>query len=210
MQVFDELLAVAERLLGPDGCPWDQTQNFFTLQPYVLEEAHEVVDAVDRNIDAQIVEELGDLLYTIVFYATLARKEGRFTMQEVIEAVKAKLIRRHPHVFGEVKVEHIDEIVANWEKIKKEEKGGQKDRHPLGDIPIKLPSLVRSQKVIRQMVRSQWPWLQERIKNAKPATETEIGERLFQEVICAEACGVDAESALRRVLAQHESIYCGE
>lgn len=207
MEVFDELLAVAEKLLGPEGCPWDQTQNFFTLQPYVLEEAHEVVDAVDQNVDDRIIEELGDLLYTIVFYATLARKEGRFTIQEIIESVKAKLIRRHPHVFGEVKVEHIGEIMANWERIKKEEKGDKADRHPLDDIPSKLPSLVRCQKVVRHMARSGWAVLEEKMKKLPSGTEGEIGENLFQEVVRAEASGVDAESALRRVLAQHEAQY---
>ena len=142
MKEFDDLIAVAEKLLSPEGCPWDHKQTFLSLQPYVLEEAHEVIEAVDSGEDEQIVEELGDLLYTVIFYGKLAEKEGRFATVDIIKAVKEKLIRRHPHVFGEVKVEHVDEIAQNWERIKKEEKQSRK-KEP-GGIPPTLPLLVLS------------------------------------------------------------------
>ena len=105
MKAFDELLDVARTLNGEKGCPWDIKQTFFSLQPYVIEEAHELVEAVDRGDDQEIVEELGDLLYTVVFYAKVAEREKRFTMEDILNCEKEKLIRRHPHVFGEVEAE---------------------------------------------------------------------------------------------------------
>src|SRR3989339_1148864 len=123
MKQFDELWDVATRLNSSEGCPWDLKQTFISLQPYVLEEAHEVVEAVDRGMDKEIVEELGDLLYTVLFYAKVAEKEGRFSIEEILKTVKEKLIRRHPHVFENLKVETEEEVVRNWEKIKKETEG---------------------------------------------------------------------------------------
>src|SRR5579863_8504265 len=99
MEQFDSLLRVAERLLGPNGCPWDQTQTFASLQPYVLEQAHEVIEAVDLDNDKKILEELGDLLYTVIFYAKLAEKTGRFSLEEILVSIRDKLVRRHPHIF---------------------------------------------------------------------------------------------------------------
>ena len=106
MKQFDELISVAEKLLSPEGCPWDLKQTFTTLQPYVLEEAHEVIEAVDLNDDSKILEELGDLLYVIVFYGKLGEKQGRFSLKDIIDTIKEKLIRRHPHIYGDVKVEN--------------------------------------------------------------------------------------------------------
>lgn len=197
MQEFDELLAVADRLLGPEGCPWDHTQTFLTLQTYVLEEAHEVVDAVDRGDDEEIIEELGDLLYTVVFYGQLAKKTDRFTMKEVINAVKAKLIRRHPHVFGDVQVSHVDEIVANWETIKKQEKAGK----PLSKVPATLPALMRAQKILRKMIRSNVPI---ETDTSDALDEASIGARILREIARAEEAGIDAEGAVRRALQQYE------
>ena len=101
MEAFDKLLDVAKTLNGPDGCPWDHTQTFESLKKYVLEEAHEVMEAVDEKDNAHLIEELGDLLYTVVFYAMIAEKESLFTIDEIINHVKDKLVRRHPHVFGD-------------------------------------------------------------------------------------------------------------
>src|SRR3990167_9026225 len=108
MEAFSALLQVAEQLLGPNGCPWDIKQTFTSLQPYVLEEAHEVIEAVDADDDQKMIEELGDLLYTIVFYGKLGEKQGRFSMEQIVHCVRDKLVRRHPHVFGEVKVQDAD------------------------------------------------------------------------------------------------------
>ncbi|MEN9344501.1 MAG: uncharacterized protein RLZZ453_1288 [Chlamydiota bacterium] len=125
MKEWEELLEVADRLLADDGCPWDREQTFQTLKPFILEEAHEVVEAVDLDKSDHIAEELGDLLYVILFYAKLGRKLGRFGIEDVLSCVKEKLIRRHPHVFGDVKVESMEDIKKNWERIKKEEKASK-------------------------------------------------------------------------------------
>ncbi len=205
MSKFDELLEVASRLNGPGGCPWDQKQTFFSLQPYVLEEAHEVVEAVDAKVDEKIVEELGDLLYTVVFYAKVAQRDGRFTMDNVIEAITDKLIRRHPHVFGDVKIEKEEEIVQNWEKIKKEEKGKEQRESSLDGIPPTMSSLSRAQKVAKTLHKHRYPFLP--FIDTTPKSEKELGEKLLQGVCEAEHFGLDAESALRRVLQQVESSF---
>src|SRR5579863_10005397 len=144
MDQFDSLLRVAETLLGPGGCPWDQKQTFASLQPYVLEEAHEVIEAIDADDDGKMVEELGDLLYTVIFYGKLAEKTGRFSLVDIVNAIEEKLIRRHPHVFGEVKVEGADEVLKNWEKIKLEEKGDKRPESVLDGIPPTLPLVTRA------------------------------------------------------------------
>ncbi len=207
MNEFNELLEVAEKLLSPEGCPWDQKQTFLSLQPYVLEEAHEVIEAVDKGDDRQIVEELGDLLYTIIFYGKLAQKEGRFSMLEIIRTVKEKLIRRHPHVFGEVKVSHVDEIVKNWEKIKSEEKEKKAGQSKIDGIPPTLPVLARAQKVVKRMIRSGSPIAQELLEPKQEFGEEEAGDLLLHLIAGAEESGIDMESALRRALARYESRF---
>lgn len=202
MQEFDDLLAVAERLLGPNGCPWDLTQTFLTLQTYVLEEAHEVVDAVDRGNDDEIAEELGDLLYTVVFYAVLAKKEGRFTIQEIVTKIKEKLIRRHPHVFGKIQANTVDEIVANWESIKKQEKKGKE--LPLSEIPATLPALIRAQKVVRKLMRTRNALKAVSGAESQAVDETGVGARILREIVRAEEAGIDAEGAVRRALRLYE------
>ncbi len=204
MELFDALLHVAEKLLGPHGCEWDRKQTFLSLQPYVLEEAHEVVEAVDEDDDRKIVEELGDLLYTIVFYGKLAEKNGRFSMREIVETVKEKLIRRHPHVFGETKVDGVDDIVKNWEKIKAEEKKDDKRQSALDGIPPTLPALPRAQKIVTRIQRSHASLLSE---ETETATEKEIGDQLVQLILRAEHNHIDAESALRRALSRLEQTF---
>lgn len=205
MDLFDSLLLIAEKLLGPQGCPWDQKQTFLSLQPYVIEEAHEVIEAVDADDDPKIVEELGDLLYTIIFYAKLAEKTGRFSMHEIITAIKEKLIRRHPHVFGEVKVEGTDDIVQNWEKIKAEEKGDAKPQSALDGIPPTMPSVIRAQKILRRMQRAGSMLAPK--QNADTLSEEEIGDQILDLILRAENSGVDAESALRRSLSRLEHSF---
>jgi tetrapyrrole methylase family protein / MazG family protein len=193
MEQFDALLHVAEKLLGPNGCAWDLKQTFQSLQPYVLEEAHEVIEAVDLDDDQKIVEELGDLLYNIVFYAKLGEKTGRFTMQQIVSTIKEKLIRRHPHIFGDVKVENVDDIVSNWEKIKKQEKSG---KSKVDEMPPTLPGLVRGQKILKRVKKLGF----ELEEKQEKLTEEEIGDRLLSLLTLANQNEVDAESALRRAL----------
>jgi MazG family protein len=189
------LTDIADKLLSPEGCAWDREQTFFTLQPYLLEEMHELIEAIDLQQGDKIQEELGDVLYAVVFVAKLAEKKGWFTFESAVKGVCEKLIRRHPHVFGDLKTDSTEEILENWEKIKKQE--GRKN--PLEGIPPSLPALARAQKVVRKL---------KRVKKSKEdplLSEAEIGQRLWALVEEAEKAGVDAESALRRASAAHES-----
>lgn len=205
MKKFDELMEVAGILNGPKGCSWDQKQTFTSLQPYVLEEAHEVLEAVDSDQDEKIVEELGDLLYTIVFYAKIAQKDGRFTIEDVIDTVKEKLIRRHPHVFGDMKIETEEELEVNWEKIKKEEKGKEKRSHAFDGIPPTMPLIAKAQKIIKIMSKSSQDPFAERIKKAY--SEEDLGEEILHLIYMAEKCGFDAETLVRRSLTQKQEEF---
>ena len=199
MDQFDSLLLIAEKLLGPNGCPWDQKQTFLSLQPYILEEAHEVIEAVDADDDRKMIEELGDLLYTVVFYGKLGEKTGRFSIEEIVKTIKEKLIRRHPHVFGEIKVENIDEVIKNWEKIKAEEKKEAQYSSALDGIPPTLPTLIKAQKILKRILRSGSELLS---KDTQKMTEEEVGNQLLKLILVAELNEIDAESALRRSLAK--------
>ncbi len=193
MKEFEHLLSVADRLLGPDGCPWDLQQTFFTLQPYLLEETHELIEAIDEGSASKMMEELGDVLYALIFIAKLAEKEGRFTLAQSAEMAANKLIRRHPHIFGEKKFSSIDDLATTWEEVKKSE--GKKD--PIAGIPPTLPALARAQKVISKMKRKAKVAIVEKISE-------DIGQRLWDLVLEAETAGVDAESALRRTCLAYE------
>ena len=178
MEQFDSLLKVAEKLLSPEGCPWDIKQTFASLQPYVLEEAHEVIEAVDAGDDTKIAEELGDLLYIIIFYGKLAEKSGRFSTAHNNSSIKEKLIRRHPHVFGDVKVDGADEVLKNWEKIKLQEKGESKPASVLDGIPPTLPSLIRAQKIIKRMQRAGSSLAPK--EHLGPISEEELGNQMLR------------------------------
>ncbi len=199
MEKFNELVAVAERLLGPGGCPWDREQTLFTLQPYLLEETHELIEAIDEGNHAKISEELGDVLYALIFIAKLEEKESQITLLDAIQNVVDKLIRRHPHVFGEEKIDSTQDVLSNWEKIKK----GEGKKHPIDGIPPSLPALARAQKVVGKM---------RRITKSAPvesaiASEEELGERFWNLVKEAESKGFDAESALRRTCLAREEKF---
>lgn len=198
MSVFNELLDVADTLLGPNGCPWDREQSFATLRSYLLEETHELLEALDLGDKERIREELGDCLYALVFIAKLAEMQKLFTMSDAIRTVVEKLVRRHPHVFGEVKVGSTEDVVHNWEEIKKKE--GKKN--PISGIPPSLPSLARAQKVIAKIDRAE-----KKDVAAKTISEQEIGRRLWEVVIDANAASVDAESALRAYCLAQEKAW---
>lgn len=198
MKEFENLIEIADRLLGSDGCPWDQEQTFFTLQPYLLEEVHELIEAVDLKNPKKIMEELGDVLYVLIFIAKLGEKEGSFAFSESIQNVADKLVRRHPHVFEAVKISSTDEVVKNWESVKKKE--GKKN--PIDNIPPTLPALARAQKVIDKCKRHKNFSYQEKISD-------DIGQKLWDLVRQAEEQGVDAESALRRICTKYEAVFVG-
>ncbi|NDD57697.1 MAG: MazG family protein [Chlamydiae bacterium] len=198
MQSFDKLLHLSDTLIGPSGCMWDKKQTFQSLQPYVLEEAHELIEAVDINEDEKIVEELGDLLYTIIFYTSIANKEKRFCIGDVIDAISEKLIRRHPHVFGDLKVKSEKELEENWERIKKEEKGKETRRDPLDGIPPTLPLLARFQKIIKAVSKSSLEIFDS--KDFYEISEEALAGELMFFIWLAEKNNIDAEGALRRSL----------
>ena len=193
MEEFKELIRIADRLLGPEGCPWDREQTFFTLQPYLLEETHELIEAIDMKDPSKIAEELGDVLYALIFVAKLGEKEKTFTLADAVRLVSEKLIRRHPHVFANKKISSTDEVVSNWEEVKKQE--GKKS--PIDNIPPSLPALARAQKVIHKLRRQKSSIIEEKLSS-------DLGQRLFDLVGEAELQGVDAESALRRTCQMYE------
>ncbi|HEX7478330.1 MAG TPA: nucleoside triphosphate pyrophosphohydrolase [Polyangiales bacterium] len=208
------LVEIMRRLLAPDGCPWDREQTLQTLRPYVIEEAHEVVDAIDSGSPAELREELGDLLLQIVFQAELARAQGWFGPDDVVSAICDKLVRRHPHVFGDVKVSGKSEVLANWEAIKAEEKQG---RGVLDGVPKALPALLRASRVGEKAARVGFDWpdragarakvdeelaeLDQAIAAGDPkAIEHELGDVLFALVSVGRKLDVEPEAALRGTL----------
>lgn len=206
------LVAVMRRLLGPGGCPWDREQSLETLRKYVLEEACEVIDAIDSGDRSALREELGDLLLQVVFQAELGRRERCFGIDDVVEEIVEKLVRRHPHVFGESTANDADEVLRNWEKLKAKEKG---ERGVLAGVPRSMPALARAQRIGEKVARVGFDWedahgsrakvheelgeLDEAVERGDPsAIEDELGDTLFALVNFARHVHVDAESALRR------------
>lgn len=207
------LVEVMKRLRSEHGCPWDREQNHETLKPYLLEEAYEVLNVIDSKNDTHLMEELGDLLLQIVFHAQLAAEEGRFTIDDVARSIVNKLVRRHPHVFSDVKVKNAQEVLKNWEQIKKDE--GKKS--VLDGIPEHLPALLKARRVQEKAKRVGFDWdsvdgvvekLVEEIKELIEAVgkgkvqdaEEEFGDILFSLVNISRFLGIDAEDSLRKTI----------
>jgi tetrapyrrole methylase family protein/MazG family protein len=206
-----DLVRVQARLRAPDGCPWDREQTHGTLARHLLEETHELLEAIDAEDDLAIRDELGDLLLQVTFHAQIAAEDGRWDIDDVADTLVAKLIHRHPHVFGDIDVTGADEVLVNWEKLKAEESGGRKAVDE--DIPATLPALARAAKVQRRAAGWGFTWrtpahalakLHEEVGElAEAATdpvraEEELGDVLLAIVAVARQLGLDAESALRR------------
>jgi MazG family protein len=201
------------RLRGPGGCPWDAQQDHRSLARHLLEEAHEVLDAIDANDDERLRDELGDLLLQVVFHAQMAADDGRWDVDDVAEGIVRKLIRRHPHVFGDASVSGADEVLVNWERIKAEEKG-ERPTDVEHDIPATLPALARASKVLRRAAGWGFDWrttegamaaLREELDELEHATDPEnadqeVGDVLFATVAVARRFGIDPETALRRTV----------
>jgi tetrapyrrole methylase family protein/MazG family protein/ATP diphosphatase len=211
-QTYPSLVAIMQRLLAPDGCPWDREQTFESLRRYVLEEACEVIDAVDSGDRDALKDELGDLLLQVVFMGELARSQGSFGPDDVVNAIVEKLVRRHPHVFGEVSVSGSEEVLSNWDKIKLQEYG---DRGVLAGLPRSFPALSRAQRMSDKVSKVGFDWPDSRGSRDKVAEElreldeavlggdperieSELGDVLFALVNFARHQGVNAETALRK------------
>jgi tetrapyrrole methylase family protein/MazG family protein len=196
------------RLRGPGGCPWDREQTHQSLARHLLEEAHETLEAIDGGDPQRIREELGDLLLQVVFHAEMARGAETFDIDDVAEGIVRKLIRRHPHVFGEVEVDSAAQVLVNWERIKSEEKG----EHPVDEeIPATLPALARAAKVQRRAAGFGFDWrtreaaaakVREELNELEDAgldrAEEELGDVLFAVAALARRLNVDPETALRK------------
>lgn len=214
-ELFDRLVQVVAALRSENGCPWDKAQTHETLKPDLIEEAYEVIEAIDAKDSGKLPEELGDLLMQVMLHAQIAKDDGAFSINEVIQSITDKLIRRHPHVFGAINATNSEEVLKNWEEIKRSE-AGYEDRHSVLDgIPDHLPSLMRAQTIQRKAARVGFDWdsawdvlpkIKEEIQELKSsveaaddeAIEIEMGDLLFSIVNLCRFLGVEAEEALRK------------
>jgi tetrapyrrole methylase family protein / MazG family protein len=218
---YAALQDVVARLRAPDGCPWDRELTWVKMRASVLEEAHELLDALDADDPAKVAEELGDLLLQVALLTQIATEEGHFRFPEVVAHIVAKLIRRHPHVFGDTQVSGTDEVLANWETIKRAERAANGDaaqkRSPLAGIPKGLPALAQAEAYLDRMSRlrevtapdAPWTVLAD-LPAAAALTPALAGEALFNLVAWARARGVESESALRETNARYAARVSAE
>ncbi len=213
---FEAFQEVVARLRAPDGCPWDRKQTHHSLRKYLLEETYEVLEAIDAEDWDALAEELGDVLLQVLLHAQIAFEAGEFTMTEVLQRIHRKMVRRHPHVFGNVQVENADEVVRNWEAIKAQEKGYTASKGVLDGITKGLPALMEAEEIQKKVVKVgfDWPDIQgvwdklaeelEEVRQAQTPEEraAEIGDALFVVVNLARWLGVNAELALREANAR--------
>lgn len=216
---FYKLVALMARLRSPDGCPWDLKQTPETLKPYLIEECYEVIDALDEHDPNKVKEELGDLLFQILFHARIAEEKNRFSIQDVIEGIHSKMVRRHPHVFGDVPVRDDKDVIANWEEIKKKEKGTEERQSLMEGVPRHLPSLLRAHSLQERAARVGFDWknldealpkLDEEMAEFKEslktkdaaAIEEELGDIFFMLVNISRFLEVNPEDALRKTISK--------
>ncbi|GAC1659147.1 MAG: hypothetical protein NVS4B13_03280 [Candidatus Elarobacter sp.] len=214
---WDDLVEIMARLRR--SCPWDREQTHASLVRYLIEETYEVVDAIEHGNDVELCEELGDLLFQIVFHSQLGTERGRFSVADVIDGLSNKMIRRHPHVFGDVMVADVDAVWANWEQLKSQEAVGQMRSSKLDGIPKHMAALQRGQKMQEKAARVGFDWADARditeklseelrelaearlragdLKPEDPHVREELGDVLFTVVNLARRLGIDAEGAMR-------------
>jgi MazG family protein len=221
-EAFEQLVSILARLRAPDGCPWDREQTHETLRTHLIEEAYETLDAIERGHDNDLKEELGDLLMQPLFHAQIAGEEARFDIVDVLHEINSKLIRRHPHVFGDVQADSTDKVLANWDAIKKQEKAAKSgdestsDGAPsvLDDVPEALPSLMLALKISKKAAKAGFEWpdvqgvmdkLREETAELEVALQEgdkervteELGDLLFTAVNVARWQKINPELALR-------------
>lgn len=206
MKEFLELIEIMDKLLGPEGCPWDKEQTLSSLRQYVLEEVHELIEAIDLEDKEKILEELGDLFFNAVFFCKVAEREGLFSIPDVLQQITTKLIRRHPHVFSDFKVANMTELGIMWDSIKKKEKGQETRKSVLDSIPAGYPALARAQRVVHQMGKTGYPQMPEN-KESSFHDEASLGKVLMEIVSQAEKLGINAELALKNHLSKEEQAF---
>jgi XTP/dITP diphosphohydrolase len=202
---INDLLAVMARLRAPRGCPWDREQDHMSLRWHAVEEVYELLDAIEARDDHELEEELGDLLLQVVFHCQLARERGAFDFEKVARHITDKLIRRHPHVFGKLRVKSVDQVWANWEKIKRAEKHGTRHARPsaLDGIPKRLPALLRAAKLVKKAHKAN---LMATLPRRSAYTRRQLADRLFTLTQFAQERGWSAEELLRREIKRRERI----
>lgn len=216
---FQRLVELMATLRGPDGCSWDRKQTPESLKPFLVEECYEVVDAIEEGSPAEVRDELGDLLFQIIFHARIAEEAGQFTINDVITAIHEKMTRRHPHVFGDDKLSTDKEVLSNWEEIKRREKGHEDRKSILEGVPKELPSLLRAHRLQERAARIGFDWahlnealpkLDEEITEFKESLrsedagkiEEELGDVFFMLVNISRFLGVNPEDALRKTISK--------
>jgi tetrapyrrole methylase family protein/MazG family protein len=229
LEKFESFLEIVAALRGPDGCPWDKEQTHRSLTPYAIEEAHELAEAIESDDEPEMIAELGDVLLQVVLHAEIGRGDGRFDIRDVIRAISTKMIRRHPHVFSDVKVAGSSEVLSNWAEIKAQEKKNKAATPETRfDIPSQLPALARAQKIGDKTKRLRFDWnnatevllkvdeelaeVREELPTAEKASdkaklEHEVGDLLFSVAQLARHLGLEAEQCLRSANARFEKRF---
>ena len=220
---FDRLVGIMERLRGGQGCPWDKKQTRESLKPYLIEEAYEVLEAIEEKDANKLKEEFGDLLYQILFHSQISKEEGEFGIEDVLTTSSEKMVRRHPHVFGDVKAENAEEVLRQWEAIKKEEKGEDR-KSILEGVPPHLPALLRAHQLQARAARVGFDWehvdhvfakVKEEMGEFEEAfrakdreeMESELGDLLFALVNIGRFIEVNPEDALRKSISRFMSRF---
>jgi len=203
---IEDLLRVMARLRSPTGCPWDREQTHLTLRRHAIEEVYELIDAIETRDDHEMAEELGDLLLQVVFHCQLARERKAFDFERVCRVLVEKLVRRHPHVFGKTRVKDVDEVWANWEKIKRAEKHGTRHARPsaFDGIPKHLPALMRAEKLVRKARKAFGNKAPEPVTAKQRLTKSNAGKELFELAAGAQAHGWSAEQLLSDEIKRRE------
>ena len=214
-KTMGELLSLVRKLRAPNGCPWDAKQNNHTIKIYLMEEAYEVLDAIENASSQETCEELGDLLFQIVFLAVLAEENGEFNFEEVVKQIIAKMIRRHPHVFSDTKVDSAAQVAANWARIKREEGDSAESMSAsLKHVPIGLPALLRAHRLSERAAKTGFDWADrgeiwqkvlEEVEELRQAVDSddeqaayeEMGDLFFSLVNLSRHWGMNAEDLLR-------------
>ncbi len=220
---FDRLVNIVKRLRAPNGCPWDRKQTLYSLKQNVIEEVFEFIDALDRKDIDNIKEELGDMLLHVVFHSVIAEEDNLFTIDDVLDGISDKLIRRHPHVFGNIKVNGVDEVLKNWDEIKAKEKK-EKPKHYLSDVPRGLPPIERAYKLQKKAAKVGFDWknaeecfgkVKEEFNELVEAQESknkehikhEIGDMIFALINFARLSDIDPSEALREASLRFEKRF---